>query len=77
MEDTPELERKERERAARYEEAARIVREAEAQSRVLTVEEDARVLDLMTQVQNLEEQIGHMRRHHEAGQSQKGSENQC
>jgi hypothetical protein len=59
------------------EEAARIVREAEAQSRVLTVEEDARVLDLMAHVQNLEEQIGHMKRHREAGQSQKRSENQC
>jgi hypothetical protein len=76
MEETPELERKERERAASFEEATRIVREAEAQSRVLTVEEDARVLELMAHVQNLEEQIGHMRRHHEVDQSQKGSKNQ-
>jgi hypothetical protein len=76
MEDTPELERKERERVALFDEATRIVREAEAQSRVLTVKEDARVLELMAQVRSLDEQIEHMRRHHEAGQSQKRSENQ-
>jgi hypothetical protein len=57
MEDTPELERKDGERAALYGQATRIVREAEAQSRTLTAEEDARVLELMAHVQNLEEQI--------------------
>lgn len=77
MEDTPKLESKERERTALYKEATRIVREADDLSRVLTLEGDARVLDLMAHVQNLEEQIGHMRCHREAGQSQKESENQC
>jgi hypothetical protein len=63
MEDTGELERKIRERASLFEEATRIVRIAEAQSKALTVEEDARVLALMARVRSLEEQIGRMKRH--------------
>ncbi len=57
------MEQKERERAAMLEEATRLVREAAAQSRALTPNEDARVLDLMTRVQNLEGQIRHWKRH--------------
>jgi hypothetical protein len=63
MEDTVELERKVRERTSLFEEATRIVRIAEAQSKVLTVEEDARVLALMARVRRLEEQIGRLKRH--------------
>ena len=43
---------------------------------MLTMEEDARVLELMTHVLSLDGQIGHMRRHHENDQSQKRSEKQ-
>ena len=63
MEHTPEFERKERELAARFEEAARIVRTAEAQSSVLTSEESSRVLELMARVRILERQMGHLHRH--------------
>jgi len=76
MKDTSEFERKELERTALFAEATRIVQAAEAQSRVLTVEEDARVVEIMAHVRSLEEQIGHMRRHHEIDQSQKGTGNQ-
>jgi len=63
MDDTPELEQKERERTALFEEATRIVRAAAARSRVLTVEEDAHVLQIMTRVRSLEEQMRHLKRH--------------
>ena len=62
MEDTPEIEPKERERAALFDEATRIVRNAEARSTGLSVEEDSRVLELMTRVRGLEEEIGQLRR---------------
>ncbi|HTB12113.1 MAG TPA: hypothetical protein VK752_11100 [Bryobacteraceae bacterium] len=74
MEDTGELERKIRERASLFEEATRIVRIAEAQSKALTVEEDARVLALMARVRSLEEQIGRLKRHeHNRDPMQKGT----
>ena len=63
MEDTSELEAGDRERAALFAEATRIVQAAEAQSRAVTVEEDARVLELMARVRILDEQITHTRRH--------------
>jgi hypothetical protein len=63
MEDTPELETKQRQRAALFEEAARIVRTAEAQSSLLSVQEDARVLELMERVRKLEQEIGRLKRH--------------
>jgi len=74
MEDASELQRMERERAALLTEATQIVQTAEAHSRKVTAEEDARVLTLMDGVRTLEEQIGHLRRHHEAGQPQNRSE---
>jgi hypothetical protein len=66
MEDTAELERKHRERAALFEEATRIVKVAEAQSRLLSAQDDARVLELMPSLRRLEEEIGHLKRHREA-----------
>jgi len=63
MDDTVELERKDRERDALFEEATRIVKVAEAQSRVLSAQDDARVLELMAGVRRLDEEIGHLRRH--------------
>ena len=63
MEDMVELEQKDRERTALFEEAARIVKGADAQSRVLSAQEDARVLELMASVRRLEEEIGHLKRH--------------
>jgi hypothetical protein len=36
---------------------------------VLTVDEDARVLELLARVRGLDEEIGHMRRHPETGKS--------
>jgi len=68
MQDPSNLNRKERESAALLEEATRIVRTAEGQSRALTAENDARVLELMAQVRSLDEEIGHLRRHSELGQ---------
>jgi uncharacterized protein Yka (UPF0111/DUF47 family) len=65
MQDTSELERKERESAALFEETTWIVRAAEAQSRAVTADEDAQVLELMAQIRRLEEEIGRLRRHHE------------
>jgi hypothetical protein len=76
MEDTFELERKERERTARFAEATQIVQAAEAQSRAVTAEEDERVLELMTRVRTLDAQIGHLRRHPEPDQQQKRRDNQ-
>lgn len=63
MEITTDVAMKERERVALTEEAARVVQFAEAQSRGLTPAEDARVLQLVTQVRALEEEIGHQVRH--------------
>ena len=74
MEDASELERMERERAALLAEATQIVQTAEAQTRKVTAEEDARVLKLMDGVRTLEEQIGHLRRHDDTGQPQNRSE---
>jgi hypothetical protein len=69
VEETEELERLERERAALLEEAARIVRAAETKKRTVTAEEDARVLALMGRARNLGERLGHLkRRHHQDGQ---------
>ena len=62
MEDTLDLERKDRERAALFEEATRIVKAAEAQSRVLSPQDDAHVLQLMASVRRFEEEIGHLKR---------------
>jgi hypothetical protein len=67
MDGTPEIELRERERAALLEEATRIVRTAEVQSTGLTAEEDGRVLELMARVRSLEEEIGHLKRHEEEG----------
>jgi hypothetical protein len=76
MEDMPEIEHKERERAALFEEATQIVRKAEARSTGLSVEEDARVLELMAHVRRLEEEIGHFQRHERNNDpTQKGNEN--
>ena len=57
------LESKVQERATLLEKAARLVRIAEAQSKVPTEEEDALVLALMARVRKLEEQIGRLKRH--------------
>jgi hypothetical protein len=77
MPDTSEAERREYERATLFAEATLIVRQAEAESRTLTAEEDARVLELMALVRSLEEQLGHIRRtEHEPDPTQKRSENQ-
>jgi hypothetical protein len=54
MENTSELERKECERITLLAEATQIVQVAEAQSRAITADEDARVLELMARVQGLE-----------------------
>lgn len=62
-EDTPEFEQKERERTALFEEATRIVRAAAAQSCVLTLEEDAHVLQIMAGVRSFKEQMRHLKRH--------------
>jgi uncharacterized protein (UPF0335 family) len=62
MEHTLKIERKERERAALFEEATQIVRKAEARSKGLSVEEDASVLQLIARVRSLEEEIGHLKR---------------
>ncbi|MGA2883097.1 MAG: hypothetical protein ABSG13_29465 [Bryobacteraceae bacterium] len=77
MENTSELERKECERITLLAEATQIVQVAEAQSRAITADEDARVLELMARVQGLEEQIGHLKRHeHKPDATQVWSENQ-
>jgi len=76
FDDTSELERKEHERSVLFKEATRIVQAAEEQSRAVTAEGDARVLQLMAHIRNLEEESGRLRRHHEGGQAQKRIENQ-
>jgi hypothetical protein len=77
MENTPEIEPKERERAALFDEATRIVRNAEARSTGLSVEEDSRVLELMRRARGLEEEIGQLRRReHKRDPTQKGNEDQ-
>jgi ribosome assembly protein YihI (activator of Der GTPase) len=45
-------------------EAARIGQAAEKAGRTISGEEDATVLALMARVRTLEEQLGHLRRHH-------------
>jgi hypothetical protein len=76
MEETEELERLERKRAALLEEAARIVRAAETEKRTVTAEEDARVLALMARVRNLGERLEHLkRRHDQDDQAQNRDEN--
>ena len=74
MEDTSELAGRERERAALYTEATLIVQAAEAQSRAVTAEEDARVLDLLARVRILDDQITHPRRHRALDQQEKRSD---
>jgi len=76
MKETSELERNERERTSLLAEATRIVRAAEAESREVTGDEDARVLELMARVRTLDEQIGHLGRHHESNNQQKRNGNQ-
>jgi hypothetical protein len=73
MEETSALEKKERERAARLAEATGILQAAEAQARAVAPEEDARVLELMECVRTLDEQIGHLKRHHETANLKKGA----
>jgi len=61
-----DVEQIERQRATLLEEAAGIVREAEAAGRPVSAEEDGRVLALMASVRSLEEQLMHLnRRHHQ------------
>ena len=50
--------------AARLNEANHIVAKASAENRELTEVEDSQVLQLMKQVQNLDEAIARLRRHH-------------
>jgi hypothetical protein len=76
MEEISELERKDQERAALFAVATRIVQAAEAQSRSVTAEEDARVLELMARIRILDEQIGHLRRRRKPDRQQKRSDNQ-
>ena len=57
MEDRTELERLERERLILLEEATGIVLAAEVRARLLTSEEDTQVMELMTRVRSLEQQI--------------------
>ena len=76
MEEISERERRERERTALFTEATRIIHAAEARSRAVTAEEDARVLELMARVRILDEQITHTRRHCAPDQQEKRSDNQ-
>jgi hypothetical protein len=66
MEHETDLQQKEAQRAGLLEEASRIVRSAEAESRTPTAAEDALVLELMTRVRKLEDEIRHLkqRAHH-------------
>ena len=50
--------------AARLNEANRIVATASTECRELTEAEDLQVLQLMKKVQDLEESIGRLKRHH-------------
>jgi len=63
MKDASELERKEAQRAALLEEASRIVKSAEAELGTPSAAEDALVLELMTRVRKLEEEIEHLKKH--------------
>jgi len=63
MKDASELERKEAQRAALLEEASRIVKSAEAELGTPSAAEDALVLELMTRVRKLEEEIEHSKKH--------------
>jgi hypothetical protein len=65
MEETSDLKRKEHERTVLLAKATGILQAAEAQSREVTAEEDARVLELLQGVRTLEEQIEHLKRHRE------------
>ena len=64
MDHNAEVERVEREREALLQEAGRIVQAAGTEGRIVGGEEDARVLALMARIRSLEEQLGHLRRHH-------------
>lgn len=66
MEHQTELQQKEAQRARLLEEASRIVRSAEAESGPPDAAEDAFVLELMTQVRKLEEEIRRLKKqtHH-------------
>ena len=64
MDETAEIARIERERKELLEEAARIVQASEKAGGTVSGEEDARVLALMARVRSLEEQLGHLKRHH-------------
>jgi hypothetical protein len=61
MEHETALQEKEGKRAGLLEEASRIVRSAEAESGTPTTAEDALVLELMTRVRKLEEEIRHLK----------------
>ena len=62
MENESELKQKGAERAALLQKATRIVQAAEAEERAPSVQEDALVLEIMTKVMKLEEEIGHLKR---------------
>jgi hypothetical protein len=62
MESETDLQQKEAQVAELLKEASHIVQIADAQSRVLTTEEDASVLEIMAQARHLEEEIGHLKR---------------
>ena len=63
MQDDASLTDKEKELACLTEAAASIVRAAEATGSGLTVDEDSKVLALMTRVGALEREINHLKRH--------------
>jgi hypothetical protein len=63
MEDASELERLEAERTMLLDDAARIVRSAEAGDQAPNAAEDELVLKLMTRVRKLEAEIEHLKRH--------------
>jgi hypothetical protein len=62
MEHRTELQQKEAQRARPLEEASRIVTSAEAESGTPDAAEDALVLELMTQVRKLEEEIRRLKK---------------
>jgi hypothetical protein len=64
MDDKMDLEQIERQRAALLEQAAGIVKAAEAAGRAVSAEEDGRVLALMASVRSLEEQLMQLKRNH-------------
>jgi hypothetical protein len=66
MEHETELQQKEAQRAGLLEEASRILRSAEAELGTPTAAEDALVLELMTRVRKLEEEIRYLKKqaHH-------------